>query len=163
MNAGEVFLPNKWMFKKENGNQNANKFFSQFDFDDSNWIKIPVPGIWDSIFSVGNHLGYAWYRVHFRLPKEYHKQNFVLRFNGVDEQCWVYVNGQYIGERTDASTGKKPKDYWRESFSFPIKRETLKLNGENVLAIRVHNALGQGGICKSIVLLTEEKSIEPKL
>jgi Domain of unknown function (DUF4838)/Glycosyl hydrolases family 2, sugar binding domain/Glycosyl hydrolase family 67 N-terminus len=163
VNDREVFLSDKWAFRKENGNQNVNKLFSQFDFDDSNWIKIPVPGIWDSIFSVGNHLGYAWYRVRFRLPKKYHKQNFILRFNGVDEQCWVYINGQYIGERTDASTGKKPKDYWHESFSFPIKKETFKLNGENVLAIRVHNALGQGGIYKSIVLLTEDKSVKPNL
>jgi beta-galactosidase len=63
-----------------------------------------------------------------------------LRFGMIDDDGWVYVNGQPVGESHD----------WQAS---PIFEVTKFLHtGENSIAVAVHNADGPGGINKGVSL-----------
>ena len=48
----------------------------------------------------GNAERYGWYRATFTLPDDRAGKPVELQFGGVDEQAWVYVNGQPVGEHT---------------------------------------------------------------
>ena len=66
---------------------------------------IKVPAFWDRT-DVGPYHGTAWYRTTFRMPGTWEHTTVDLTFGAVDEQAWVYLNGQLVGEHTIASEGR---------------------------------------------------------
>ena len=55
--------------------------------------------------------GYGWYFQNLQVPEEFAgKKHLYLYFRGVNEQAWVYINGEAVFERTYASTGKGPAE-----------------------------------------------------
>jgi len=68
-----------------------------------------------------------------------------LCFGMVDEDGWVYVNGQYVGETHD----------WRVPAAFDVKSALHP--GENTIAIGVANWNGAGGINKGVTLQFADK------
>jgi beta-galactosidase len=72
-----------------------------------------------------------------------------LRFGMIDEDGWVYVNGQKVGESHD----------WHAASAFDVKH--FLHPGENILAVAVANWNGAGGINKGVALLVQDKPIYP--
>ncbi len=97
---------------------------------------------------------YAWYRIRFTLPKSLLSSSdlkecvrFSLgKFDDVDE---TYLNGTLIGK-----TGRMendPKGYasaWdaERNYDVPVSSKLLKWDAENVIAVRVYNKSGNGGM-----------------
>ena len=124
-----------------------NMKFAKPEYDDSDWEKIYVPRSWhDEGFE--NYSGYAWYRKTFDFEAS---QNDMLyldlgRIDDVDE---VYFNGHLIG-----STGSFPPDYstaynYHRRYMIPV--EYINSKGKNVVAVRVYDEGGEGGILGSPV------------
>ncbi len=106
-------------------------------FDDAGWIPARIGAPWDM-----EHVGVAWYRGRFAAPPRPEKLLAAeLVFEGVDECAWVWVNGVYAGGQDLGPSG------WNKAFHLDVT-DGLRWNEENLVAVRVLNSLGAGGIWK---------------
>lgn len=156
-------LSNEWRFQPDPDDVGvAEKWFAT-DLDDSGWAKVrsDTGTGWESQGFAGHH-GYGWYRQRFSVPEDLLEQeNLRLFFGAVDEQAWVYLNGQLAFEHTVAATGLPVEILWTTPFSFD-PRPFLK-PGENVIAVRVHDTVGMGGIWKPVTLIWGDLSYSPTM
>ena len=77
------------------------------DHDDREWPSLKASKWWepqgygsgknrDQI--KGGYNGFAWYRKSVGIPAEFKGKRILLRFGGIDESGWVYLNGKKIAE-----------------------------------------------------------------
>lgn len=119
--------------------------FADKEFDDSGWEDIFIPSSWEDEGFPG-YDGYAWYRIHFTVSSEYIKENLYLILGAVDDVDATYINGNLIGY-----TGSFPPDYetmYHAERRYLIPSEYLDYDSENVIAVRVYDLTGPGGIVK---------------
>lgn len=145
-----VVLPERWRFKTDPKDEGVGASWFASDCDDSSWQRIRVGQTWES--EIGPYDGDGWYRVKFALPAQL-PPKLALQFGGVDEEAWVYLNGQLIGERTTQSTGRTVGEIWEEPFSLPVPADALRPGQENVLAVRVHDSAFAGGLYRTVKLV----------
>lgn len=116
-------------------------------FDDSKWDKIFVPARWEDQ-GYRNYDGYAWYRISFSFKGE--TKDMVLLMGKIDDIDQVYVNGRLIGSTGDfrARQGSNPDvdDEYDDFRAYYIPDGLLKTKGVNVIAVRVFDERGAGGI-----------------
>jgi hypothetical protein len=124
-----------------------NMKFAKPEYDDSEWEKIYVPDSWqDEGFE--NYNGYAWYRKTFDLDVE-SGDVLYLELGRIDDADQVYFNGKLIG-----ATGGFPPDYvtaYNYHRRYLIPMELVNKDAKNVIAVRVYDAGGEGGIVDSPV------------
>ncbi len=128
--------------KKDPGNEGFGKGWSRPEFEDASWSEVALPTPWEQI--EGREVdGAVWYRHHFSLPPEWKGKGIRLELGFVGTDDSTYVNGLKVG----ATMGRfKPRAY----FIGPgVLRE-----GENVVAIRVWNRSGEGGLLGPDIKLT---------
>ncbi len=136
-----ISLPGNWLFKtgdsiayKENG------------FDDSGWEYLMVPGNWENQ-GYPDYNGYAWYRVHFHVDKKNLQRKLFLLLGKIDDEDETFLNGELVG-----SMGKFPPNdetAWNEQRAYAIPAGLLKEN--NVLAIRMYDGQGGGGLHSGLI------------
>jgi beta-galactosidase len=111
------------------------------DYSDQNWRMLDLPHDWsiegriDRQNPTGQPGGYfpagiGWYRKHFHAPPSWRNKRVSVYFEGVYMNAEVFINGH--------SMGVHPYGY--TSFSHDLTPH-IRLNGENVLAVRVDNSL----------------------
>ncbi len=105
------------------------------DLDDSTWnvIKPKTDGdTGDQVLSEGQT---AIFRAHVNLTEaDLANPGVQVRFGGIDDHGWIFVNNRRVGESAD----------WSASPAFDIKK-TLRA-GDNVIAVGVSNGSGSGGL-----------------
>ncbi len=112
------------------------------DFDDGGWADIGIGKVWQAFGH--EYTGVAWYRDTFTLPEEPADVLGVdLRFDGVDESAWVWINGQYIGQHDIGPAG------WDVPFAIEVT-DALKWGQENQITVRVLSVAHAGGIWKPV-------------
>lgn len=112
-------------------------------FDDSEWAKIDVPETWQHE-GYRDYSGFAWYRKTFSMPTGYEKQSLVLSLGRIDDTDEVFVNGHRVG-----GLGQFPPDYrsaYNERRVYTVPADFLHAGGDNVVAVRVYDGGGVGGI-----------------
>ena len=117
------------------------------DYDDSGWAKA------DPQSATGPLAGrsQAVFRTTIQVTEpELAAESVELCFGMIDDDGWVYVNGQKAGESHD----------WRSSPAFDVKH--LLHPGENVIAVAVANWDGPGGINKGVTLRLGDKPEWPQ-
>ncbi len=142
-------LPAQWLFRTDPEGKGEALGWARPDLSADGWRQIPVPAVWEETW-VGAYDADAWYRVRFTIPAEARGKRLVLRFGAVDEQAWVYLNGELIGEHTEQSTGETVHQIWDRPFEVPLTN--ARFGEENVLAVRVRDSVGAGGIWKPVRL-----------
>lgn len=144
----QVF-PARWRFRTDPAEVGEREGWQSEELDDSSWQMQPVPAWWEDT-AVGDYDGVGWYRVRFLLPAEAAQRRLVLHFGAVDEEAWVYLNGELIGEHTAASTGQTVHQIWDQPFLVPVGNARP---GEwNVLAVKVRDSQLKGGIFRPVGL-----------
>lgn len=131
--------------------------FSQPSVDDRNWGTILVNKPWEGQ-GYDKYDGYAWYRFHILLPSSLKENSFwkdSLRINlaKVDDVCEVFFNGMKIGQ-----SGSFPGDKegyhttWnrKQEFRVPLSNPLIHWDAENLVAVRVYDGGGPGGMYSSI-------------
>lgn len=136
---GVISLNNKkWKFTTED-----NARFADPGFDDSRWDDVKIGRSWESQ-GYSNYDGYAWYRTTFILSEYNRDQDLYLVMKNIDDNDMTYINGVLIGE-----TGSMPPDYRtgvNRKRVYRIPRDVLSHTGKNVIAVRVYDHYGDGGI-----------------
>jgi alpha-galactosidase len=127
--------------------------FAKPNFDDSKWAAIKTTTNYENQGYDGYN-GYSWYRMHFNLPKTLVEQSlwkdslriFLSKIDDCDE---VYLNGSLISKSGSFPT--EPDGYnttWNvlQEIHLATNNPLLKWDAENVLAIKVYDGGGGGGL-----------------
>ncbi|WP_310093753.1 sialate O-acetylesterase [Pseudoxanthomonas sacheonensis] len=109
--------------------------WNRADFDDRDWDRIAVPGLWEGGGYNGMD-GEAWYRASFTLSDAEAKAGVVLGIGRIDDSDIAWVNGQQVGETR--MQYNLPRQY-------PVPSQALHA-GVNQIAVRVQDFGGGGGI-----------------
>jgi len=156
-------LGNDWRFQPDPADAGVAEQWYAPELDDSDWatVRSDTGNGWEAQGFPGHH-GYGWYRQTFTVTDEALRQESLrLFFGAVDEQAWVYLNGQPAFEHTVQTTGQPVEILWTTPFGFD-PRPFLK-PGENTLAVRVHDTLGMAGIWKPVTVVWGEINCSPML
>ena len=148
---------NAWMFRRDPLDLGVKERWFGTDLSETEWSPMTVPSFWDENEAVGEYLGDAWYRITFKVPAEWKGKPLCLFFGSIDEQAWVYVNGVLVREHTIASEGKPVGSLWEDPFVAEVPPDKLKYGDNNVLAVRVNNSAGPGGIWRPVLGCAMEK------
>ena len=123
-------------------------------FNDKEWKPIGLQTYWEEQ-GYDKYDGFAWYRIHFNLPSSL-KDKAALHdlmevfFTGIDDVDITYLNGTEIGR-----TGLMPEDkggyhsggkYKERHYILRADLPALHWDKDNVLAIRVYDGGGTGGV-----------------
>ena len=131
----------EWRWKADDRGEAAAGELAAPDLDDSSW---QPAAIGQDVF--GGRIGFAWFRT--RLP-DVTGQTRRLYFGSVDDDAWVYLNGQLVGKHQG----------WAEEFDVSLDA-AWRDGGPNVVAILVENSGGgPGGLYKWVLLQADVKSV----
>ncbi|RPH88834.1 MAG: hypothetical protein EHM72_21175, partial [Calditrichaeota bacterium] len=144
-------LPSEWKFRT--GDESA---WSTVQFNDSNWKTIRAGELWESQGYPG-YDGFAWYRAWTMIPsslkaKAQQYGGFILRLNKIDDVDQLYFNGVVIGQ-----TGQFPPDYlgmYDALREYRIPEDQINWDAPNLIAVRVYDSSGGGGIYGGSPILT---------
>lgn len=113
------------------------------EYDDSDWEEIYVPRRWERE-GFNGYDGYAWYRLKVDGDEFLKDRVHFIRLGYIDDVDEVYFNGELIG-----FSGSFPPDYytaWQAEREYRIPNELIDHNGKNLIAVRVFDKGGEGGI-----------------
>ena len=131
--------------------------WKNFNFNDAQWAVIKTDIIWEPQ-GYTDYNGYAWYRFHFNLPssfknKSYWKDSLRVNLAKIDDAGAAYLNGIKIGQTGGLADDKGGYfSAWNHNseFHISVNDPALKWDAENVLAVRVYDGGGGGGIYGAI-------------
>lgn len=103
--------------------------------DDSGWHEIAVPSAWEAAGWEGMD-GIGWYRASFELSAAEAADGIRLGLGTIDDSDLSWVNGHPVGGMENA---------WNRPRLYEVAAEAL-VAGRNVLAVRVEDTGGGGGI-----------------
>lgn len=134
-----IDITGEWLFKR---GDDLN--YRLPDFDDQDWETIPVPLNWFSLPEGEKYVGFAWYRLHIKLPKEKPEDALAIELGWIDDVDATYLNGHLIGKTGEFpegdSTINENHAYDRTRiYTIPIQFFNWGEDNDNVLAIRVNS------------------------
>jgi beta-galactosidase/beta-glucuronidase len=113
----------------------------------ADWKEIRVGRSWESQGYPALD-GWAWYRLSLVVPSDWPK--VFLTFEGVDDMYELYINGKLAGKRGDAATRETS---FHEKLSWDLT-QFVKPGQPCVIAVRVYDWYGAGGIFRPVTLAT---------
>lgn len=131
------------------GTQGQNQGYFSPDFDDSKWQTVQL-GDWKKANDTASYDGIGWYRMSFDLTRP---EGWIIPVKlqlEAETDALIYLNGHLIGRYN--GIGWQREFYLHESY--------LNEQGENVLAIAVRNAGGQGGLIQAKIVPYKEYSVK---
>lgn len=139
----DLNLSGLWKFQTGN-----NKEWKTPEFNDQDWKKITVPSVWENE-GYEDYDGYAWYRFDFTLPQNFMTGDLYISLGKIDDEDDVYLNGKNIGNVYDLRKSAFSRgDGWqynaRRLYKIPVGG--INRTGKNVIAVRVYDGQGLGGI-----------------
>jgi sialate O-acetylesterase len=91
----------------------------------------------------------AWYRLHFKIPAELEGKTIIFLLGKIDDLDETYVNGKEIGHVGRIKSNPKRSEHNNEYSEFrvyTVPSGLLKAGQDNVIAVRVYDGGGGGGI-----------------
>jgi len=149
-------LGDRWRFRPDPQEVGMAEGWAAPALDDSGWTEIGLQDGWTGQGFAGL-TGYGWYRKEFTVPGGFPTQPApMLLFGAADEDAEVWLNGEKLGDHTCASTGLAPEQIWTTPFALD-PGPLLHRPGPNLLAVRVYNRLGMGGLWQPVYLLSGDR------
>ena len=145
-----ILLGDTWKFKT--GDDPA---YAEPGFDDSGWAVIESGKTWEEQGYAG-YDGYAWYRQTVKIPAGLREMSesqggLTLKPGLIDDVDITFFNGEIIGQ-----TGNLPPVYqtgYGQPRVYDIPADKVRWGEENLIAIRVYDGGGGGGIYSGPVSL----------
>lgn len=113
--------------------------------DCPDWTPLAVPASWEK--GRGGILdaydGIAWYRCFVRVPAEWRGETLYLELGQIDDMGAAFFNGVKIGESDIPEPASR---FAMPMRSYPIAPEHVRFGQANLVAVRVQDEGGYGGI-----------------
>lgn len=155
-NVESINLNQSWKFI-----QGDNLEYAQPGYNDSGWKNIQVDRVWEAS-GYDPYDGYAWYRINVVIPSSLKNSAFLKdslriylgKINNFDQ---TFLNGSFIGSNSknvpagtvpDTLFKKAPQSLWdvKRPYTLSVNDSRIKWDQKNVIAIRVFDEGGQGGL-----------------
>ena len=165
-----VQLKEGWKFIKGDNSE-----YSSPRFDDSGWKPILTDRIWEQQ-GYDPYDGYAWYRIKVVIPSRirmsaYLNDSLKIYLGKINNFDQTYLNGVLIGcnavnikpgTAPDNSFINAPQSMWNVERRYTISSDNpgILWDRENVIAVRVYDEGGQGGIWSGNQLIAMPKISE---
>ena len=107
------------------------------ELDDSGWESLDVPSNWNGT-PLSTFDGIVWMRKRFTAPADWAGKACVLELGPIDDMDTTWVNGVRVG-------GMENTGAWNEPRTYEVPAGVIKA-GENVVAVRVYDSGGGGGL-----------------
>lgn len=145
-----------WQFRPDPKNEGLARGWHQPDFrPDARWTNLTTTTFWESQ-GFPELDGWAWYRLSVEVPGDWRGRRVYLSFEGVDDAYELYVNGHLAGSGGDIPSRQTA---FEERKSHDLT--ALVKPGEScLLAIRVYDWYGAGGIFRPVTLRTTPLRLE---
>ncbi len=157
-----ITLGKGWKFIKGDNPQWADP-----KFDDSNWRDIRPDKVWQVQYpDLEKYNGYAWYRIKFILPaslkkKVFFKEQLQFILGKIDDFDQTFLNGQFMGQNcitalpgdtTIMGSFPPQRTYYDRDRKYILNTNDprIRWDKENILAIRVLDTGGVGGVYSQI-------------
>jgi sialate O-acetylesterase len=142
-----INLFGKWKF-----HLNDDVAWSKENVNDADWEDIIVPSTWEAQ-GFHDYDGFAWYRKNFQLPKNFNDDDLMILLGKIDDMDEVFINGELVGRTGRMSRQWASNDEWSRYRTYEIPEGLLKPGKSNVIAVRVFDQHGDGGIYEGPVTL----------
>ena len=116
------------------GYKDGKPIWAMPDFDDSAWDTVTLPKEWGDM-GLGNFDGALWYRLSLDIPSDMAGKDLLLKLGQVDDIDYTYFNGELVGRSFE----------FGQQRSYIVPARIVK-KGRNVIAVRVVDNIGGGGI-----------------
>lgn len=154
----EINLAGIWKFKTGDSLN-----WKEKQYQDDQWQQITVPGFWEDQ-GQRDYDGFAWYRLHFKIPAQLKKQKLILLLGKIDDLDECFLNGSRIGHTGDMNAPPEEISFdneYRELRAYFIPDNQLLLPEGNILAVRVYDGFIDGGIYEGPVgIITRESYLK---
>jgi len=141
-------LAGEWQF--QTGDDSG---WSDPSFDDSGWETAQLPNNWEDHSNYTDAQAFGWYRKTVTVPESWEGQNIRLQVGKIDDVDETFFNGTKVGQ-----TGTFPENgystAWEATREYTVSAEDVNYGGENVIAIRVYDGDGLGGLYEGPLLLS---------
>ena len=138
-------LPARWQLRLDPKDVGRKEAWYAVDLDVTDWQAVAITDFWGK--ALGRpHTGAGWYRVTVSVPSSAAGKKLYLAFGAVDEEAWIWVNGEPSGEHAEGPQG------WNKRFLIEVT-DQLKAGKKNLIVVRVYNSLAAGGIWKPVRLI----------
>lgn len=134
-----ISLIGKWRFHKAD-----EPHWKDPNLDDSKWETVELPASWENHSNYNQNPAFGWYRKTITIPRQWKGHRLVLPLGKIDDVDETYFNGNRIG-----SMGHFPPNYenaWDKVRRYLVHPVLIKYGRENVIAIRVYDGGGSGGL-----------------
>lgn len=124
--------------------ESADIGYESVNYNDSKWPVISLPHTWVFYETTGELFpfnfsksreydpywwsGWGWYRKHFIVNKNYSGKKIFIQFEGIQENCKVWINGTFLGDQKSTDN----------TFLFDVTNN-VKPGEDNLLAVAVSN------------------------
>lgn len=150
-----VDLKGDWKFSIGNDAE-----WAKYNFNDISWDEIRVPSSWEDE-GYYNYNGYAWYRYHFKTPRNLENGSIYLSLGYIDDVDEVYLNGKLVG-----TTGSFPPNFqtaYNANRKYPVPSSYFFKDKDNVIAVKVYDSRLGGGIMSGDISIMMLESLRLEL
>jgi len=140
---------------KDPADSKTSEGWAGIEFDDSAWKSIDLPGTFEGC--TGQDVdGAVWFRRAVEVPEAWAGRELELNLGVVDDYDVAFFNGVRVG-----STGPDTPRAWMVHRSYIVPAELVRA-GHNLLAVRVFDTGGSGGICGPVEAMNLQPRAKPQ-
>ena len=167
-------LDGQWRFRTDPREVGEAQGWHSLDADEAGWRTLIVPGRWEpqgvtdprpgkppkpkGRLPWTDYDGVAWYRLRFVVPAAWAGQPMVLRLGSVDDRDRTFLNGRLVG-----ATGRGLEHPSHVHRVYHVPADVVRFGQANVLAVRVFDGGGPGGLVGPMVSLLPKKIAEASM
>ncbi len=133
-----------WRFRKDPEHTGYFRGYAEPDHDTQEWMPIEIEAPWGQFLDT-YYAGAGWYRATIEVPKLEEHDALGLHFGGVDENGWVWIDGEYAGQHNIGPAG------WDVPFQLDVT-DLIEPGKEHQITVRVKNDSRGAGIWKPVEL-----------
>lgn len=131
------------IYAREENLAAATATYARVDLDDDAWKTMTIPNNWETTEDLRTGDGIVWFRKAVDIPQAWAGKDLVLRPGPIDEVDVTWFNGVQVG--ASGNMRKRDTSFWNVPRAYRIPGHLVKA-GRNVVAIRVIDLLGEGGL-----------------
>ncbi len=106
------------------------------------WRMLEAPGAWSG--DLGGYDGLAWYRCFVAIPADWAGAELRLCLGAIDDGDQAFVNGTPVGATGSLAEPASPN--WSTARAYGVPEAAVRAGGWNLIAVRVRDTGGPGGI-----------------